>query len=71
MKRVVIVISTLLLALIGCTDSSQPEWTWDLPDHFPTPNVPEDNPMSQEKVDLGRFLFYDTRLSINDAMSST
>ncbi len=40
-------------------------WTWSLPAHFPVPRVPEDNPMSAEKVELGRFLFYDPRLSGN------
>lgn len=41
------------------------QWEWDLPEHFPEPKVPEDNPMSAEKVELGRHLFYDTRLSAN------
>ncbi|MBX7174637.1 MAG: di-heme enzyme [Pyrinomonadaceae bacterium] len=40
------------------------EYTWDLPKGFPTPNVPADNPMSEAKVELGRHLFYDKRLSI-------
>ena len=40
-------------------------WEWDLPEHFPEPKVPEDNPMSAEKVELGRHLFYDQRLSAN------
>jgi cytochrome c peroxidase len=40
-------------------------WTWALPSGFPTPAVPADNPMSAAKVDLGRFLFYDKRLSGN------
>lgn len=34
----------------------------DLPPGFPLPNVPEDNPMTKEKVELGRYLFYDKRL---------
>jgi len=47
-------------------------WEWNLPLGFPQPAVPTDdprtpeneaNPMSWEKVELGRFLFYDTRLS--------
>ena len=38
-------------------------YTWELPPGFPRPWVPEDNPMSAAKVDLGRHLFYDTRLS--------
>lgn len=40
-------------------------WDWDLPEHFPEPKVPEDNPMTTEKVELGRHLFYDERLSAN------
>ncbi len=40
-------------------------WTWELPPGFPTPVVPEDNPMTVEGVELGRHLFYDTRLSVD------
>jgi len=40
-------------------------WEWRLPPGFPTPRVPADNPMSAAKVDLGRRLFYDVRLSGN------
>ncbi|WP_169796829.1 methanobactin export MATE transporter MbnM [Chondromyces crocatus] len=36
---------------------------WGLPPGFPRPKVPEDNPMSVVKVELGRRLFYDPRLS--------
>ena len=38
-------------------------WEWDLPAWLPPPPVPEDNPMSAAKVELGRRLFYDARLS--------
>ncbi|MBL8944509.1 MAG: hypothetical protein JNK45_15225, partial [Myxococcales bacterium] len=45
-------------------DPPPPEpWVWDLPPGFPEPYVPADNPMSAAKVELGRHLFYDTRLS--------
>jgi cytochrome c peroxidase len=40
-------------------------YAWDLPPNFPEPLVPADNPMSAVKVELGRRLFYDTRLSGN------
>lgn len=54
----------------GCGDSdAAPGWTWDLPDTVPEPRVPEDNPMTVEKVELGRFLFYDTKLSANQTQS--
>jgi len=32
-------------------------------------NVPADNPMTPEKVELGRYLFYDQRLSLNQTQS--
>jgi cytochrome c peroxidase len=40
-----------------------------LPPGLPTPLVPPDNPISDEKVQLGRRLFYDTRLSGNGSYS--
>mgnify|MGYP000731235516 CR=1 FL=1 len=45
------------------------DYVWALPQGFPVPKVPEDNPMSQAKVDLGRHLFYDKRLSGNGTFS--
>jgi cytochrome c peroxidase len=44
-------------------------YDWDLPPGFPYPKVPADNPMTKEKVELGRHLFYDTRLSLNQTQS--
>lgn len=42
---------------------------WNLPVGFVAPAAPSDNPMSNAKVELGRRLFYDTRLSVNGAFS--
>lgn len=39
-------------------------YEWKLPAGFPKPLVPPDNPMSEAKVELGRRLFFDPRLSI-------
>ncbi len=44
-------------------------YAWTLPPGFPPPVVPADNPMSAAKVELGRRLFYDTRLSTNRTQS--
>src|SRR5262245_30834166 len=44
-------------------------YAWSLPQRFPTPRIPADNPMSEAKATLGRFLFYDTRLSGNGTQS--
>lgn len=42
---------------------------WQIPAPFPKPYVPADNPMNNAKVELGRRLFYDTRLSVNGKQS--
>lgn len=44
-------------------------YIWDLPPGFPEPLVPATNPMSAAKVELGRRLFYDTRMSGNQTAS--
>ncbi|MFM7664577.1 MAG: cytochrome-c peroxidase [Bacteroidota bacterium] len=41
----------------------------EIPSHFPSMNIPADNPMTVEGVELGRYLFYEKRLSGNDKMS--
>lgn len=67
--------SILILVLVGagCGDSDAAfapgQWVWDLPEGVLPPRVPEDNPMSVAKVELGRFLFYDKRLSANETQS--
>src|SRR5215468_10776257 len=38
---------------------------WHIPKPFPRPVVPADNPMNPVKVELGRYLFYDKRMSSN------
>jgi len=54
------------LLLMG---SSAQRYTWDLPAGWPEPVVPTHNPMTPEKVLLGRHLFYDTRLSLTETLS--
>ncbi len=51
-------------AVSGMPDSTQP-YSWNLPRGFPKPYEPADNPMTAAKVELGRYLFYDKRLSVN------
>lgn len=53
-----------MLALCAAA-AAQQAYQWDLPRGFPKPLVPADNPMSAAKVELGRYLFYDTRFSVN------
>ncbi len=62
-------VSPLVVAGGGCRDAAPEAWDWQLPAGFPAPPVPADNPMSAAKVELGRHLFYDTRLSVDGDMS--
>jgi cytochrome c peroxidase len=47
--------------------SSATAYHWQLPPGFPIPAVPADNPMSIRKVELGRRLFREQRLSATGA----
>lgn len=49
--------------------NSHSEYNWNLPAWIPKPVVPDDNPMTDTKVKLGRHLFYEKRLSITGKYS--
>jgi cytochrome c peroxidase len=53
----------------GAQSDSGESYVWSLPKGFPKPRVPADNPMTAAKVELGRHLFYDTRMSVNTKAS--
>jgi cytochrome c peroxidase len=57
-SRAVKVLPDQVVAGAASTDFEQPR-----PPGFPEPLVPEDNPLTAEKIELGRYLFYDRRLS--------
>lgn len=57
--------AAVAVLLLTGTAAAETPWVWDLPAWVPRPRVPADNPMTVEKVALGRQLFYDTQLSIN------
>jgi len=73
MKRIgyiLTVIGAVFLFFAGCKKEDKPEpyqstpYVIDIPFGFPTElNIPDDNPMTVEGVALGRYLFYDGRLS--------
>lgn len=68
MKRGLLVAAALVFA-IAWWWTREAEFDWRLPPDLPPPEVPADNPMSRAKVQLGRWLFYDVRLSGNQSMS--
>jgi len=74
MLRSAVLAAATSLALVSCggsgldvedTSRSEGTFAWQLPPDFPTPQVPSSNPLTTAKVELGRHLFYDRRLSGN------
>ncbi len=64
-SRLLAALGAFLTVLLAAT----PDFKWAKPEWVPAPVVPEDNPMSDAKVRLGRYLFYDQRLSRDGSMS--
>ena len=58
-------IATILGAASALALETTASFDWHLPPGFHAPPVPADNPISAAKVELGRYLFYDLRLSVN------
>ena len=65
----VIAPAALLASTTLFAQSSSEAYVWQRPAWVPKPIVPLDNPMSAAKVELGRYLFYDKRFSINGHMA--
>ncbi len=63
-------VAALGIVLAGSLESiADGSFQWRTPTWAPAPVAPADNPMSEAKVELGRHLFYDTRLSRERTMS--
>lgn len=56
-------------ALLAAACSSTPASPIELPLGFAAPRTPRQNPLTAEKIELGRYLFYDKRLSANQTQS--
>ncbi|NJL00748.1 MAG: di-heme enzyme [Spirulinaceae cyanobacterium RM2_2_10] len=63
------IVLSQLLTVETAVATPPPEYVWPLPDWAPRPRVPADNPMTAAKVELGRHLFYERRLSVNGEQS--
>jgi cytochrome c peroxidase len=59
----------LLSGLLLACNKQPTEYKWNIPQGFPPPNVPLDNPMTAEKVALGEQLFFDLNLSANQTQA--
>lgn len=69
LKRGLLTLTAALLGLPLLTGFALDRFDWNLPAWVPIPVVPLDNPMTNAKIELGRHLFYDTRLSADKSMS--
>ena len=59
-----------LLSFMACKKGpTETSYILEVPDHFPTPPIPADNPLTEEKVELGRKLFFDPILSADNTVS--
>lgn len=59
----------LIAALAVSSCARETPYEWHLPPGFPKPRIPDDNALTVEKVELGRHLFYDQRLSANGSQA--
>lgn len=65
----VALVPLVLLERRAVSAEADAPWVWNLPKGFPKPSVPAENPMTVAKVELGRYLFYDVRMSVNGKAS--
>ncbi|MFT5922070.1 MAG: cytochrome c peroxidase, partial [Flavobacteriales bacterium] len=81
LHRIVVPSIVLLLLLIGANgcvhkieenidlSPTATPYTIDIPPFFPPMDIPADNPMTFEGIELGRFLFWEKKLSLDNSIS--
>ena len=62
-------VALIAVVVMLATAARAEPYVWDLPDWLDPPPVPADNPMTAEKVELGRRLFYELNLAGPSYMS--
>jgi cytochrome c peroxidase len=71
--RVLFIFFIGILLFIACKKDSvgyeATPYVIETPAHFPDMPIPDDNPMTVEGVELGRYLFYEKKLSGDNSMS--
>ncbi|MFN6086287.1 MAG: cytochrome-c peroxidase [Fluviicola sp.] len=73
MNRLLFLALILLSLFFGCkkdtTEYTPTPYELKKPAHFPQMQIPADNPMTVEGIELGRRLFYETKLSLDNTIS--
>jgi len=77
MKKVLLASFLLFIAFYSCKKEITPidpthkttPVAFPQPSNFPTPNLPLDNPLTKEGIALGRHLYYEKRMSIDNTVS--
>lgn len=65
----------MLISVAACSSSGSDSASsvhtanLDIPANFPPPRLPDNIPITDEKIKLGRFLFYDRNMSFNQTQS--
>jgi len=63
--RISVALLIVFLAIAAKESAPRAEYVWDLPPGVPAPAVPDSTTLTPSRIELGRRLFYDTRLSRN------
>lgn len=75
LKLIFALFTGIMLIAVGCAKEEPTEVQFDPTPYtletgdLPMPNLPPDNPLTEAKVQLGRMLFYETKLSLDNSMS--
>jgi len=64
-----LVVLTLFICVSCSTDKSHKVVLYEIPRGFPVMNIPKDNLPTKERIQLGKQLFFDTRLSKDNSIS--
>ena len=71
--RISFCIIAITLLFLSCnkdkTTYTPTPYSITIPTHFPQMEIPLDNPMTEEGIELGRHLFYEKKLSGDNTMS--
>ena len=77
MKKLILSIVVLFIGFSACKKDLPPDnpthtttpVAFPKPSNFPAPNLPADNPLTKEGIALGRHLYYEKRMSIDNTVS--